>query len=69
MYKHILCLPDGQEICSGAGKNPVLLSVTVSQSVNSGQELTLGSACGNMLEAEILGQFSCTPGEPLRLYG
>ena len=68
MYKHILCLPNGQEISSGSGRNPVLLSVTVTQSVNSGEELTLGSACSSMLEAEILGQFSCAPGEPLHLY-
>lgn len=68
MYKHLLILPDGQEISSGEMQEPVLVSVTVTQSVNNGQELTLGSACSSMLEAEVLGTFSCTPGEPLTLY-
>ena len=68
MYKHLLILPDGQEIYSGTDRNPVLQSVTVTQKVNNGQELTLGSACSTMLEAEVLGWFSCTPGEPLTLY-
>ena len=68
MYKHILRLPDGQEIYSGPDRKPALQSVRVTQSVNSGQELTLGSACAAMLEAEVLGWFSCTPEDALQLY-
>ena len=68
MYKHLLILPDGREIFSGVDRDPVILSVTVTQMVNNCQELTLGSACSSMLEAELLGAFSCTPGEPLMLY-
>ena len=71
MYRHLLILPDGREIFSGADRDPVLRSVTVTHSVNSGQELTLGSACSTMLEAELMsrsGDFYLRAGEPVTLY-
>ena len=57
MYRHLWILPDGTEVFSGAEQENVLRSVKVTQSVNSGTELTLGSACSAMMEAELI-----TPG-------
>ena len=57
MYRHLWILPDGTEVFSGAEQENVLRSVKVTQSVNSGMELTLGSACSAMMEAELI-----TPG-------
>lgn len=54
MLKNLLVLPDGTEIFSGVGTVNALQSVTVTQQVNVGTELTLGSACANMLEATLL---------------
>lgn len=51
--KNILVLPNGAEIHSGAGTVNALQSVTLTQRVNGGTELTLGSACANMLEATV----------------
>ena len=71
MYKHLLILSDGREIFSGSHLDPVLQSVTLTQSVNNGQELTLGSACSCMLEARVLsrsGNSPFVPDEPVRLY-
>ena len=71
MYRHLMILPDGREIFSGVDKDPALRSVTVTHSVNSGQELTVGSACSAMLEVELLsgqGAFYLKTGEPITLY-
>lgn len=54
MLKNLLVLPDGTEIFSGMGTVNALQSVTVTQQVNAGTELTLGSACANMLEATLI---------------
>lgn len=54
MLKNLLVLPDGTEIFSGVGTVNALQSVTITQMVNAGTELTLGSACANMLEATLL---------------
>lgn len=54
MLKTLIVLPDGTELYSGAGEKNVILSATVTQCVNSGTELTLGSCCSSMLEAELL---------------
>ncbi len=57
MRKHILVLPDGTEISSGAASLNAIRSVTTTHCVNSGEELTPGSACAAMLEAKLI-----TPG-------
>ncbi len=49
---HSLILPDGTVISSGK-EGTALLTVTLTKTVNSGQELTLGSVCAEMLEATI----------------
>ncbi len=71
MLKNLMILPDGTEIFSGAGTANALQSVTITQQVNAGRELTLGSACANMLEATILtpaGRLSIPAGMELTLY-
>ena len=54
MLKNLIILPDGTELFSGVGTVNALRNVTVTQSVNAGTELTLGSACANMLEATLI---------------
>lgn len=54
MLKSIIQLPDGSQISSGPLEATAICSITVTNSVNSGSELTLGSAYAGMLEAVIL---------------
>ncbi len=71
MLKNLIVLPDGTELFSGTGTVNALQSVTLTQQVNAGAELTLGSACSNMLEATIItpaGGLNITPGMDLTLY-
>ena len=58
MKKHVLILPSGVEISSGA-QGTAILSVALTHSVNAGQELTLGSVCAAMAEMDV---FNLTPG-------
>lgn len=53
MYQTILTLPDGTELSSGAGHSIAIQSVQYTEAVNSGDELTLGSACACCLEVSI----------------
>ena len=71
MLKNLIVLPDGTELFSGTTGVNALQSVTLTQQVNTGAELTLGSACANMLEATLLtkeGGLNITPGMELTLY-
>lgn len=52
--KNIIVLPDGTRISSGADAERSIKSCTLTECVNSGTELTLGSACCFCLEAQIL---------------
>ena len=54
MLKTLLILPDGTELFSGNAVENAIVSATLTQCVNSGEELTLGSTCANMLEAKII---------------
>lgn len=54
MLKNLLILPDGTELFSGPGTDWAIGSVTVTECVNTGQELTLGSVCAAMLEATLI---------------
>ena len=67
--KNILVFPDGRELSSGS-EGSAILSLKLTQCVNSRQELTLGSACAAMLEANLLLQedVSITAGQELILY-
>ena len=62
MDKTILVLSDGTELCGG-GPGDAVVSLTHRSAVNSGQELTIGSACSDSIEAELW----CEPGGSLRI--
>ena len=71
MYRHLLILPDGTELFSGPDFTNALQSVTVTQAVNAGEELTLGSVCACELQAELItpdGGLSLNAGETVTLY-
>ena len=71
MLRTIIQLPDGTELFSGAGTHNAIQSITVTQLVNAGQELTLGSCCASMVEAKLLtpgGAFSVGTGDELTVY-
>ena len=70
MLKNLIVLPDGTEISSGVGTVNAIQSVTLTQCVNSGEELTIGSACAAMLEATILtprGELTLSAGDEVVL--
>lgn len=71
MYRHLLILPNGTELFSGPEQENALQSVTVTQSVNTGEELTLGSACACELQAELItpyGGLSLAAGDAVTLF-
>lgn len=53
MLKSILILPDGRELSSGAEAVQPLMWVRLTESVNDNEELTMGAAFANILEAKI----------------
>lgn len=66
MYKSILILPDGTELTSDRGQASVVQSVQYTEQVNSGTDLTLGSACAACIEVTVLapaGGLSIAAGE------
>lgn len=71
MLRNLIVLPDGTELFSGTSGENALQSVTLTQQVNVGTELTLGSVCANMLEASLItpaGGLTIQPGMELTLY-
>lgn len=54
MRKTILILPDGTEVSSGAGTREAIVSCQITQCVNAGSELTLGSVCAAMAELQLI---------------
>lgn len=52
--KNIIVLPDGTQIGSGSDADRSIKSCTITECVNSGTELTLGSACCSCIEVQIL---------------
>lgn len=53
MYKNLLILPDGRELFSGTGEKNAIKSVKLTELVNSGNDLTIGSVCSNMIEVTL----------------
>ena len=47
MLKTIIVLPDGTEVSSGTGVVNAIRCVTLTECVNRGEELTIGSTCAN----------------------
>lgn len=52
--KHIIVLPDGAEISSGAGTVNAIKSTSFTDAVNSGLELTAGAMCASAFDASII---------------
>lgn len=71
MLKNLIVLPDGTEIFSGVSSGNAIQSATITECVNSGTELTLGSVCASMLEMKFItpgGSLTIAAGEELTLY-
>lgn len=71
MKRNLIVLPDGTKLYSGTGTQNAIQSVTVTESVNSGTELTLGSVCCSCLEATIInpgGGLLLNAGDVVQLY-
>lgn len=69
--KHIILLPDGREISSGASTGNAIQSVTLTQCVNDSTELNLGSTCANMLQAILItpdGNLNISAGTEITLF-
>lgn len=54
MLRTIIKLPNGTELSSGVGTENAIQSATITKCVNDANELSLGSTCANVLEANIL---------------
>lgn len=69
MLKNLLILPDGRELSSGSAGMGIK-TLTLTQSVNAGNELTVGSVCAAQLEAVIYdgGQLHLAQGQEVTLY-
>lgn len=70
MFKTIIVLSDGTELSSGTGTQNAIISATVTELTNAGQELQLGSCCAAMLEAKLLTPSALTigAGQELTVY-
>lgn len=68
MLKTILVRQDGTVITSGAEETVAIASLKLTQTVNSGTELTLGSVCAAMAEVSLLGAVTIPAGEEITLY-
>lgn len=71
MVRNLIERENGMQISSGSNAAYAIQTCTVTESVNSGTELTLGSACCACLEATVLdtrGDLSLSAGEKLVLY-
>lgn len=71
MSKTIIILPDGREIASGPETVNAVKSVTFTECVNTGRELTLGSVCANSVEIKLItpaGGLAVNAGDELRVY-
>lgn len=69
MLKNLIILPDGTEIASGT-QGACIRRLSLTQAVNSGRELTLGSACAAMLELtlQLPPEISLQAGDAVHLY-
>ncbi len=51
--RNILILPDGTELSSGSARENGIFSTTVTQCVNDGEELSIGSVCTNSIDVTV----------------
>lgn len=71
MLKTLVRLPDGTQLFSGTGSENAIQSITVTQCVNSGKDLTLGSCCAGMVELKLFtpgGDLHIAAGDELEVY-
>lgn len=71
MLKHLIILPDKTELFSGAGIKNAIMGVKLTDSVNADDELTLGSAFANIMEASVItpsAGLSVSAGDEVTLY-
>ena len=71
MLRNLIILPDGTELFSGTVGKDSVMSSTLTECVNNGEELILGSTCANMLEATLWnpgGRLSLNTGDELTLF-
>lgn len=71
MFRYLICLPDGTELFSGPDQVNAIGSVTLTQCVNSGDDLTPGSVCAAMLEVTAItprGGLKLTAGDEVTLF-
>lgn len=71
MLKDLIILPDGTELFSGKVGENAIFDSTFTECVNSGEDLTLGSTCANMLEVTIWNpgsRLKINAGDELTLY-
>lgn len=69
--KTLIVLPDGREISSGNILKTAISSFQLTQQVNDGQELYLGSVCSNMAEIQIITKDDrplISAGDELKIY-
>lgn len=69
MIRNLIVLPDGSELFSGAS-GAAILDCTLTRTVNSAEELTLGSVCSAMLEFTVIhpAAVTLTAGQEVTLY-
>lgn len=70
MIRNLLVLPTGEELFSGVVGENAISGVTVTECVNSEEELTPGAVCASMIEASVIAQkpLSLAAGEEVILY-
>lgn len=71
MIKHLIVLPDGTEISSGVDSEIAIMHTSVTKTVNSQTELTIGSVCAAMVELKIFtphGELCIDAGTEFSLY-
>lgn len=71
MLKNLIVLSDGTELFSGSNITPSIQKVSLTECVNSGTELMLGSVCSNMIEVTIIdpgGSLHITAGDEVKLF-
>ena len=71
MLKNLIILPDGTEIFSGPGEVNTIESVTLTQRVNNGRTLNVGSVCVAEVEVNLItpaGGLHISPGTDFNLY-
>ena len=71
MLKTIIVFPDGTELSSGPDSVNAIQSFSLTECVNAGDELTIGSVCCNSIEVKVFtpsGDFSVEAGTEVTVY-